>query len=69
MVVACPSFVADNLETLEEIGERGKEIFTKAGGEVLTLIPCLNDHRSWVSGLANILIDHSTKDASAVTSA
>ncbi|MDC0214560.1 ferrochelatase [Gammaproteobacteria bacterium] len=69
LVVACPSFVADNLETLEEIGERGKETFIKSGGEELTLIPCLNDHPSWVSGLANILIDHSTKDASAVTSA
>ena len=69
LVVACPSFVADNLETLEEIGERGKKTFIKSGGEELTLIPCLNDHPSWVSGLANILIDHSTKDASAVTSA
>ena len=42
LVVACPSFVTDNLETLEEIGERGRETFIKAGRNS-TLVPCLND--------------------------
>ena len=69
LVVACPSFVADNLETLEEIGDRGRETFIKAGGNNLTLVPCLNDRPDWVTGLGKILIDHSNEDAIEVTSA
>ncbi|WP_163832461.1 ferrochelatase [Spartinivicinus ruber] len=53
LLVICPSFVADCLETLEEIGIQGKEMFIEAGGESLTLIPCLNDHEQWVSVLAD----------------
>ena len=69
LVVVCPSFVADNLETLEEIGTRGKETFRNAGGEDLTLIPCLNDHPEWITSLNKLLINHSSKEAKAVTSA
>ena len=69
LVVACPSFVADNLETLEEIGDRGQETFIKAGGNNLTLVPCLNDRSDWVTGLRKILIDHSSEDAIEMTSA
>ena len=39
LAVMCPAFVADNLETLEEIGMQGKETFEAAGGERYTLIP------------------------------
>ncbi|AWT60382.1 MAG: Ferrochelatase [Candidatus Moanabacter tarae] len=53
LLVACPAFVSDCLETLEEIGIRGKDIFESAGGESLTLIPCLNDHPSWIRFLVN----------------
>ncbi len=49
LLVMCPAFVTDCLETLEEIALQGSEIFTAAGGESLTLIPCLNDHEQWVS--------------------
>ncbi|MEM1231487.1 MAG: ferrochelatase [Pseudomonadota bacterium] len=52
LVVACPAFVADNLETLEEIGIQGKETFLAAGGDSLTLVPCLNAHPAWVTVLA-----------------
>jgi len=45
--VACPSFVADCLETLEEIGIRGRETFIQAGGEELELIPSLNSDARW----------------------
>ena len=45
LTVVCPAFVADNLETLEEIGITGREHFLAAGGESLTLVPCLNDDR------------------------
>jgi ferrochelatase len=51
MLVICPAFSADCLETLEEIGLRGRETFLAAGGEQFTLIPCLNDHPAWVRTL------------------
>ena len=49
LLVMCPAFVTDCLETLEEIELQGTEIFKQAGGESLTLIPCLNDDEQWVS--------------------
>lgn len=52
LVVACPAFVADNLETLEEIGIQGKDTFLDAGGETLRLVPCLNAAPEWVALLA-----------------
>lgn len=52
LTVVCPSFVADNLETLEEIGLAGVERFRAAGGESLTLVPCLNDDARWVETVA-----------------
>jgi protoporphyrin/coproporphyrin ferrochelatase len=51
LLVICPAFVADCLETLEEIGMRGRESFLKAGGEDLTLIPCMNEHPQWLTAL------------------
>jgi ferrochelatase len=57
LAVACPSFVADCLETLEEIGVRGKEQWLKAGGEELTLIPCMNHNPEWVDALSRIITD------------
>jgi len=55
LAVFCPAFVADCLETLEEIGIRAKEQFLGAGGEALTLVPSLNTHPSWVRGLTRML--------------
>ena len=51
LLVMCPAFVADCIETLEEIGMRGQEQFRAAGGEELVLVPCLNDHPQWVEAL------------------
>ena len=51
LLVMCPAFTADCLETLEEIAMQGQEIFEAAGGETLTLIPCLNDHPTWIKTL------------------
>ncbi|MDB6050382.1 MAG: ferrochelatase [Pseudomonas sp.] len=51
ILVMCPAFVADCIETLEEIGDRGKEQFRDAGGEELVLIPCLNDDPHWAAAL------------------
>ncbi len=50
--VACPSFVADCLETLEEIGIRAREQWHGLGGQDLVLVPCLNDHPVWIEALA-----------------
>ena len=54
LLVLCPAFVADCIETLEEIGERGCEQFRAAGGGELVLVPCLNDHPQWVAALVSL---------------
>lgn len=48
LAVACPAFVSDCLETLEEIAKEGRHIFMEAGGESFTMIPCLNTNQEWV---------------------
>ena len=53
LAVLCPSFVADCLETLEEIGLRGREQWLALGGEELTLIPSLNAQPRWVRTVAD----------------
>ncbi len=55
LAVMCPAFVADCLETLEEIGIRAREQFLAAGGKRLTLIPCLNSHDVWVEAVAELV--------------
>jgi ferrochelatase len=55
LLVMCPAFVADCLETLEEIAMRGRESFIEAGGETFTLIPCLNEHPRWLDALEKIV--------------
>lgn len=51
LAVCTPAFVADCLETLEEISMEGKEEFLHAGGEKFTYIPCLNDRQDWIDTL------------------
>lgn len=51
LAVICPAFLADCLETLEEIAIRGRESFLAAGGTSLTYIPCLNDDPRWIEAL------------------
>lgn len=51
ILVICPSFVADCLETLEEISMSGKESFLQSGGKSFTQIPCLNNHPAWIQFL------------------
>jgi ferrochelatase len=53
VAVACPSFVADCLETLEEIGQRAAEQFKAAGGESLVLVPALNANPGFIAMLAD----------------
>jgi protoporphyrin/coproporphyrin ferrochelatase len=55
LLVICPAFVADCLETIEEIGMRGRETFLAAGGEDFKLIPCLNNHPSWINAVLRLV--------------
>ena len=53
--IACPGFVADCLETMEEIAISGRELFHAAGGSDYHYIPCLNDNPDWLDALAQIV--------------
>jgi ferrochelatase len=55
LLVICPSFVSDCLETLEEIGIRGRNAFLSAGGEEFAQIPCLNEHPLWLAALEKMV--------------
>ena len=54
LLVMSPAFVADCIETLEELGIEGREEFIAAGGEELVLIPCLNAQQHWAQALTQI---------------
>jgi ferrochelatase len=56
--VICPGFVADCLETLEEIAMECKQAFLTSGGEAFRYIPCLNDRPDWISALADVAEQH-----------
>ena len=60
LLVFCPSFVADCLETLEEVCIRGGEEFRRHGGETITLVPSLNAHPSWVEAVSEMIYQPST---------
>jgi len=55
ILVICPAFVSDCLETLEEIGIRGRDTFLHAGGKELVQIPCLNEHPLWIETLERMV--------------
>ena len=53
--VVCPSFVADCLETLEEIEMEAKESFIESGGKEFVYIPCLNDNSDFIDTLESLV--------------
>jgi len=53
--VALPGFTVDCLETIDEIGHESAEVFEAAGGEVLHVCPCLNDHPAWIDAMKQIV--------------
>ena len=57
IAVLSPSFVADCLETIEEIGMRAAEDFVAHGGDELRLVPSLNSEPVWIEALQRILAD------------
>ena len=61
LLVMCPAFVADCLETIEEIGMRAKEDFVEAGGDEMILVPCVNEHPRWLEGMETLTRRHLEK--------
>ncbi|MGD9994747.1 MAG: ferrochelatase [Salinivirgaceae bacterium] len=57
VMVICPSFVADCLETIHEIEIEYGEIFKKNGGEKLFLVPALNSNDAWVERFSNLIFE------------
>jgi ferrochelatase len=55
VAVAAPGFSADCIETLEELGIRGKETFRTAGGERFALLDCLNDSPESIDMLDSLI--------------
>lgn len=60
LAVLTPSFVADCLETLEEIGIRGRDQWMGLGGEDFCLVPCVNSSPRWVNAVADLVIGTSS---------
>jgi ferrochelatase len=54
--VAMPGFTADCLETIDEIGYEAKEIFQRAGGELLHACPCFNDQPAWLQAMRTLVL-------------
>jgi len=61
VLVFCPSFVADCLETLEEIGSEYRKVFQNSGGETLELVKGLNDHPKWIETIESIVHEHTSR--------
>ena len=55
IVIICPGFSSDCIETLEEINLRAKEVFIKNGGKNFFMVPCLNDNKDHITLLANLV--------------
>jgi len=61
LAVVTPAFVADCLETLEEIAMEGKDEFMKFGGTDYKHIPCMNDNDDWVDVMVKWINDWKNK--------
>lgn len=61
LLVLCPSFAADCLETIEEMGDRGARLFHESGGSRFRLLSCLNSDPRWALAVARIAAGHSSE--------
>lgn len=68
LLVVCPAFVSDCLETLDEIAVEGKHIFMEAGGESFTMIPCLNTQPIWVDSIVTWINDYKSGNTEMILS-
>jgi ferrochelatase len=66
VLVVCPAFVSDCLETLEEMAIQGREIFMDAGGESFQLIPCMNTQYLWIEAITKWFRDYLQGDKTMV---
>ncbi len=57
VMVICPGFVADCLETIDEIGHVALQQFQAAGGETLQLVEGLNDRPCWIAAMTKIVLE------------
>jgi ferrochelatase len=55
VLVVCPGFSSDCVETLEEISIQGKESFLKSGGNNFDLVPCLNDNEDHIKLIKHLV--------------
>ena len=55
VLVICPGFSSDCVETLEEISMQGKESFVKSGGSNFDVVPCLNDNDDHINLLQHLV--------------
>ena len=55
LIIISPAFLADGLETLEELDIEIREHYTKHGGGKLEVISCLNDNSDWIEGLSSLV--------------
>ena len=55
ILMICPGFSSDCLETLEEINIQGRESFVKSGGQNFDYIPCLNDNNDHIELLETLI--------------
>ncbi len=65
--VVCPGFLADCLETIEEIDVENRENFLEAGGEKYSYIPAVNDNPAFIKVLADIVRNHIWQEAGEVS--
>jgi ferrochelatase len=61
LAVLCPAFVADCLETVEEIGIRARDQWRAAGGEELVLVPSLNATPAWIDAVSALAERHAAR--------
>ena len=55
VVIVSPAFLADGLETLEELNIEIRQHFIAHGGQELTVVNCLNDDPNWIKGLVHLV--------------
>ena len=55
LAIVAPAFLADGLETLEELNIGIREEFMEHGGTELKVINCLNDDQQWIEGLEQLI--------------
>ena len=62
-MVTCPSFIADCLETTDEVGNELREQWLGYEGTTFKFIPCLNDDDAWIEGLKEIILEQVNMNA------